>query len=353
VKRRIAIVAGAVVLASAVLLVWLDRSSDDRAPPPPPAVGTDNPRSGDTEAPAHPEPPSAANPEREQAAVPEPSVVQRIDTAVRSAVGLVAEPPPLAERIDELTRRADAGDAEAGCMLGLELMQCRERDTLRLTMAAWERRPPDREGWVQQMQKERAKLAWLEHHCAGVADTRIDETPQRIFAAADGGNGIAAGVAIAAGGMWVGARLTTAPELVAQMRDGFPRWVDLAFERGAPIFIEDLMQSARYGFATNLNMQALARDPVAMRAFDLFLVLSAADTGANHGDLPAIRLAHSDATLDPTAKARADALAARWYAAWRRMPRRDADDEPDPDDVRWLDLPQTPVSALHEACAHG
>jgi hypothetical protein len=353
VKRRIAMVAGAVVLVSAALLVWLVRSRDERAPAPQPAVGTDNPRSGDTEAPAHPEPPSAANPEREQAAVPESSVVQRIDTAVRSAVGLVAEPPPLAERIDELTRRADAGDAVAGCMLGLELMQCRHRDALRLTMAAWERRPPDPNGSMRRMQTERETLARLERHCAGVADGRIDEAPQRIFAAADGGNGTASGVAIAVAGMWVGARLTTAPELVAQMRDNLPRWVDHAFERGPTRFVDSFMQSARFGSPTDLGMQALARDPVAMRAFDLLLVLSAADTGASNGNLPAIRLAQSDATLDAAAKARADALAARWYAAWQQLPRRDADDEPDLDDMIWGNLPQTRVSALHEACARG
>jgi hypothetical protein len=100
-------------------------------------------------------------------------------------------------------------------------------------------------------------------------------------------------------------------------------------------------------------MQALARDPVALRAFDLLLVLSAADTGASNGDLPAIRLAQSEAMLDAAAKARADALAARWYAAWQRLPRRDADDEPDLDEMIWGNFPQSRVSALHEACARG
>lgn len=350
-KRRIAMVTGAVVLVSAVLLVWSVRSRDEDVPAPQPAVATDSPGFGGTEASVPPEPPPAANPEREQAAVPEPSVVQRIDTAVRPAAGPVTEPPPLADRIDELTRRADADDAEAGCMLGLELMQCQHREALRLTMAAWERRPPGTDGWMRRLQTERETLARLERHCAGVDDGRIDEAPQRIFAAADGGNGTASGVAIAVAGMWVGARLTTAPELVAQMRDNFPRWLDHAFERGPTRFVDSFMQSARFGSPTDLGLQALARDPVAMRALDLLLVLSAADTGASNGNLPAIRLAQSEATLDAAAKARADALAARWYAAWQRMPRRDTDDEPGLGEMIWDNFPQARVSALHEACA--
>jgi hypothetical protein len=88
-----------------------------------------------------------------------------------------------------------------------------------------------------------------------------------------------------------------------------------------------------------------------MRALDLLLVLSAADTGASNGNLPAIRLAQSEATLDAAAKARADALAARWYAAWQRMPRRDTDDEPGLGEMIWDNFPQARVSALHEACA--
>jgi hypothetical protein len=279
--------------------------------------------------------------------------MQRVDTAVRSAVGLVAEPAPLAQRIDDLTRRADAGDAVASCQLGLELMQCRDVRPMRMIMAAWESRPRSGPEWAEQMQRERAKLLRLEQQCAGIADARIDEVPRRMFAAADAGNATAAGVAVTAATHWVGARLASDPDLVARLRDGYPRWLDRAFASGQPLFIMDVMQSARYSSPTNLNFQALARDPVAMRALDLLLLKVAADSGEAAGELPMLRLAQSEATLDAATKARADALAIRWFAAWKNMPRDDDPGDFDPDEINWMDFAATRPRVLHEACERG
>jgi hypothetical protein len=174
-----------------------------------------------------------------------------------------------------------------------------------------------------------------------------------MFAAADAGNAMAAGFSIANATQWVGARLTSDPDLVARLRDGYPRWLDRAFASGQPLFVMDAMQSARYGSPTNLNFQALARDPVAMRALDLLLLKVAADSGEAAGDLPGLRLAQSAATLDAATKARADVLAMRWFAAWKSMPEYGVPVSFGPDEINWLDFVATRPRVLHEACERG
>lgn len=347
--RRIVLALAILTVAAAVALLLIrgDADRNDTAPAAPYSPAA-------TPGPADPQPQPQAAPATAPESKPSASAASRPTPAiVRATQSLFGDLPPLAQRIDDLTRRADAGDAVASCQLGLELMQCRDVRPMRMIMAAWESRPRSGPEWAEHMQRERAKLLRLEQQCAGIADARIDEVPRRMFAAADAGNAIAAGVSVTAATQWVGARLASDPNLVARLRDGYPRWLDRAFASGQPLFIMDVMQSARYSSPTNLNFQALTRDPVAMRALDLLLLKVAADTGEAAGELPMLRLAQSEATLDTATMARADALAMRWFAAWKNMPRDDDPGDFDPDEINWMDYAATRPRVLHEACERG
>jgi hypothetical protein len=277
----------------------------------------------------------------------------------------LADIAPLTTRIADLTRRADAGDTVASCMLGVELQQCAERRRLRNWLRLVELGPTvvTAATTAENIAAARATLARLERHCAGVPAARIDEAPRRLFDAADRGNGAAASLAVLFGEHWIYARLVTEPDLVARLRDGYPRWVDAALQAQDLEAATGIVRSAMLGHPQDLAVQALGRDGVALRALDLALVRIASETGEDYGDMPSLRLAQSEATLDADARARAEVLGQRWYEALMRFP--DPDTEPDvdadadaatdiaPGELSWERLDQARVDALHERCARG
>lgn len=347
--RRIVLALAILTIAAAVALLLIrgDADRNDTAPAAPYSPAA-------TPGPADPQPqPQAAAASVPESRAPGSQASRPIAAIVQAAQGLFGDLPPLAQRIDDLTRRADAGDAVASCQLGAELMRCGERKELGFFVAGTPQQLAEGDPWARRIARERATLAELERHCAGIADARIDETPRRIFAAADAGNAAAAGVAITAGGMWVRARLMSEPDLVARLRDGYPRWVDRAFLGGQRRSIQSLIESSVSGSPTNLGLQALARDSVAMRAFDLFLTHAVSEAGSAIGDLPALRLSQSDAVLDAPARARAEALAMHWLAAWKNMPRTDDPDAVDPGDISMSRLAEKRARTLQVVCERG
>lgn len=289
-----------------------------------------------------------------------PTPTQTPTAISRIADDRPADIAPLATRIDDLTRRADAGDMVASCMLGMELQQCAERRRLRGWLRSVDLSPTSSAQPNDLVSVARDILARLERHCAGVSETRVDEAPRRIFDAADRGNGAAASLAVLGGEHWIYAHLVTEPGLVARLRDGYPRWVDAALQAQDLEAATDIVRSATFGSPLDLRVQALSRDGVAMRALDLALVRIATETGEEYGDLSALRLAQSEAKLDADARSRAQALGQRWYEALMRFPDQaaaDADADAATDDasgaLSWGKLDQARVDALHERCARG
>jgi hypothetical protein len=280
-----------------------------------------------------------------------------------AATNITTDLPPLAQRIDELTRRADAGDVVASCMLGAELLQCAERRRLRGWLRSIELGPWATDQLKARVPATRDTLARLERHCAGVPAARGDEAPRRLFDAADRGNGAAASLAVLFGEQWIYTRLMTEPDLVARLRDGYPRWVDAVLQAQDLEAATGIVRSAMLGHPQDLALQALGRDGVALRALDLALVRIASETGEDYGDMPSLRLAQSEAALDADARARAEVLGQRWYDALMRFP--DPDTEPDVDadadaatdiahgELSWERIDRARVDALHERCARG
>jgi hypothetical protein len=291
------------------------------------------------------------------ASAPELATLDAPSIQPTSATNITPDLPPLAQRIADLTRRADAGDMVASCMLGMELQQCAERRRIRgwLRLVELGPRVITAATQAENVAATRATLARLERHCAGVPDERIAEAPRRIIDAADRGNGAAAGLAVVRSQEWVSARLATEPELVARFRDGYPRWIDGALQAQDQEAARAILIQAMYGSPMDLGFRALMRDGVALRALDLALVRVARETGEYYGELPGLRLAQSETTLDADAKARADALGQRWYEAMMRFPEDDPETDADtaPDGISWAAPERSPVAAMHARCQRG
>jgi hypothetical protein len=272
-----------------------------------------------------------------------------------AAPDITPDLPPLVQRIDDLARRADAGDVAASCMLGAELLQCAERKRIRSWLRLVELGPHRLPSADEGIPAARATLSRLEQHCAGVSPSQIADAPRRIFDAADGGNSAAASLAVLRGQDLIYARMAANPELVIRLRDGYPRWVDSSLQGRDVEAAEAIVRSAAFGSSNDLGLQALLRDRVAMRALDLALVRIAEETGEEYGELPALRLAQSETALDAESRARANVLSQRWFDVLAHFPNDDNDAIADAatTELRLDRLDVARASALHARCDRG
>jgi hypothetical protein len=226
---------------------------------------------------------------------------------------------PLGEILDELTRRADAGEPRAACRLAAELVRCSHRAALVASINAnsfgdtrW-RRPEH----VAVEDQRRAALVTANRVCAGVAPERIAEAPRRLMDAADLGHPGARAWAAAHGADEAIRHLLDAPDVAERWRQSVIRWVIASLEAGDRGVGMNWASHAGYPFMETPVARMLGQDPALALALLRYRAMRAQRDGTAPADgLVVDRIATS---LPADAVALAESAAQRWVAAMGPM----------------------------------
>jgi hypothetical protein len=222
---------------------------------------------------------------------------------------------PLAEVLDELTRRADAGELRAACRLAAELVRCSHRAALVTSINAstlgdgrWRR--PEHEAVEEQ---QRAALVTANRVCAGVAPERIAEAPHRLMDAADLGHPGARAWAAVHGADEAIRHLLDAPDVAERWQQNVVRWAIASLEAGDRSVGANWAANAGAVSIHSPIARLLEQDPTLALALLRYRSLRAQRDGtAQDGGLAA---AHIAAALPADAIAVAESTAQRWVAA--------------------------------------
>lgn len=226
---------------------------------------------------------------------------------------------PLAEILDELTQRADAGEPRAACRLAAELVRCSHRDALVTSVNAnslgdtrWRR--PEHDAVEDQ---QRSALVTANRVCAGVAPERIADAPHRLMDAADLGHPGARAWAAAYGADEAIRHLLDAPDVAERLQQNVVRWVIASLEAGDRGVGANWASYAGFPFMETPVVRLLEQDPVLALALLRYRTLRAQRDGTAPADgLVADRIA---ATVPADAVALAESTAQRWVAAMGPM----------------------------------
>ncbi len=190
---------------------------------------------------AAPKPHSAASQATTQPSALEDALVPTTPTPTAPAPSPHAEslplPPadtPLADILDALTRRADAGEPAAACRLAAELVRCGHREDLvsRMAMdAVRDAYEPGRHASIAQHPLQ-VQLAEANRICANVPATRINEAFRRTMDAADLGHAGARSWLAMHGETELPRHLFDAPELVQRWQRDVRRWAIASLDAG-------------------------------------------------------------------------------------------------------------------------
>lgn len=233
-----------------------------------------------------------------------------------SAQPLPAADTPLADILDELSRRADAGEPEAACRLAAELMRCSHRDELvfglNVASILQDRSRPSAE--ASRGDRQRATLSTANRVCAGVAPERIAEAPHRLMNAADLGHPGARAWAAIHGGHEAIRHLFDAPDVAQRWREQAVRWAIESLDVGDRSVGASWASYAGYpGMYWEPTVRLLSEDPTLSLALLRYRALRAQRDGQPAQDeVVAARIA---AGLPPDAVALAESAAHRWVAA--------------------------------------
>jgi hypothetical protein len=329
-------IAGIAVMAivAGLVAIWFGRAGNAPVPvagesdAPEVAAGTD--AAADADATQDTAPASAASAGASNALRAAPS------SAARPALPLPPPGAPLAGILDDLERRARAGDARAACRLAAEIGRCAglaRRQALPTPLqypaASPGGNPVDDkqlERYVDFAARQQLELERDETVCAGVPRERLRDATPWLLAAARGGN--TAAMVVYVSGMWTAVdpyALRHADVLAAYSREA-ERMALALVEAGSPELVRSLGMAYAGGAAHGALGSVVEPDPVRGHAL-LRLLLepgqnstrapapAAASSGQTTPSMPEQRAFQAlDATLDPAQRAASDAMFARLRA---------------------------------------
>jgi hypothetical protein len=318
-SRLAGIIAVGLLAAATVVLLMQIRAQRPEATPPAPSIGTSAGESTvePRPAPAAAEPRSARSPD----SAPPSALVNAASTPQAANTSIAAQPlpaadTPLADILDELTRRADAGEPAAACRLAAELTRCSHRDELVSGLNAASlvedrvRRPTD----TLHGDRQRAALSTANRVCTGVAPERIAEAPHRLMNAADLGHPGARAWAAMHGHREAIRHLFDAPDVAQRWREQAVRWAIESLDTGNRSVGANW---AGYAGFPHMDYEPIVRllseDPTLSLALLRYRALRAQRDGQPAPD--DVMAAGIAAGLPPDAVALAESAAHRWVAA--------------------------------------
>ena len=324
-RRRVAAAAGVLLAVAGLALLFAQRED-----PPPAAQETR--ADGSPAVPARDgaptEPAGAAD--RDASTRREGLAATTAAAPVAGAVPLPLPPQdtPLASVLDDLERRARAGEARAACRLASELSRCtmlqrrREFRAMVDPSGGGPARGSRLEEWrIDATARLELQIERDEAVCAGIDRQQSRQSIQWLHRAASAGH--VPSMASFATGAWMVFEpgFVHQPELVAAYARDAASMATRAVEAGDTRLLLPLglAYAGRSGMAAPLG-ELVEPDPAKARA----LLALAAETPAADGGRRGQRranvgervLAELDATLDPAQRAAAEAEAARLRAAW-------------------------------------